>query len=433
MINSTLPKLRNDYPAEFPSGLKQFKTIIHQQESDQENNKIKTIINEKLYLKLVEDQTCLNWLNDIQPCESSLSVEEILKKYREAFHRIGSRSFDLHGEEFQNFCLRVTNRMSRENVRKLSYSKSHADKRLLRGRVYAIGSRVDVAWDGTMNLSEEQVEEKRSQLIDHLSSLTLYDWFCPELKPEAPLLIDELLDSNLLKTRSLRMGTQEVVELVSKELNDSSKKVAWVNFANAHNVCGTYCVDYGGSQEEEVATNCDGAALLGTVGKLIDTGMKSFVRGRWVSYKKGLHLPPGGNYFTKTKFVTGSEPVDCYMIAAAFADFRPFVPFFTPYSERNYFYSWYGYGNITNEKELEQRLILDIEGVLKTCADQNIHTLVTGASGCGAFLHDPFREAKLWRKCLKKYENSCLKQVIFAVFDLEESPNWAAFSEAFNQ
>ena len=59
MINSTLPKLRHDYPEEFPSGLKQFKTIIHhdddgidqQNESDQKyDNKI---IIEKLYLKLV--------------------------------------------------------------------------------------------------------------------------------------------------------------------------------------------------------------------------------------------------------------------------------------------------------------------------------------------------------------------------------------------
>ena len=32
-------------------------------------------------------------------------------------------------------------------------------------------------------------------------------------------------------------------------------------------------------KEEEVATNCDGAVLLGTKGKLVSTGFKSYVRG----------------------------------------------------------------------------------------------------------------------------------------------------------
>ncbi len=135
-------------------------------------------------------------------------------------------------------------------------------------------------------------------------------------------------------------------------MGETKSLIAWVNFANAHNVCGTYSVNFGGSQEEEVATNCDAAAILGTVGMLVFGGVKHFVRGIsistlaehaelyyictltlfyvWVSYKDGYHIPPGGNYFAKTKFVTSPQGhVECATIAAAFADFRPciFPPF----------------------------------------------------------------------------------------------------------
>jgi hypothetical protein len=198
-------------------------------------------------------------------------------------------------------------------------------------------------------------------------------------------------------------------------------------------ISSTYSVDFGGSQEEEVATNCDGAAILGTTGDLMVKGFKTYSRGIWVAYGNKRHIPPGGNYFAKTKFVTGPTKTNCAMIAAAFADFRPYVPFFVPYSERNYFYSWFGFGSISNEEELEKRLIMDIEGVLKTCIEQNVHTLVTGASGCGAFLHDPYREAKLWQKAMQKpeYQSKSLKQIVFAVLDKVDSDNWLAFSELF--
>jgi hypothetical protein len=214
-------------------------------------------------------------------------------------------------------------------------------------------------------------------------------------------------------------------------MENKPKLIAWINFAASHNVCGSYSVDFGGSQEEEVATNCDGAVLLGTIGQFVETGVKSWMRGRWVSYKTGMHIPPGGNYWAMTKFVTGPFHVDCGMIATAFTDFRPYIPIFCPYSERNYFYSLIG--NVKNEEEIERRCMIDIEGVLKTCLAKQVHTLVAGASGCGAFRHNPYVEAKLWRKCLEKKEYRCgsLQQVVFAVLDSENSDNWIAFRNQF--
>ena len=42
-----------------------------------------------------------------------------------------------------------------------------------------------------------------------------------------------------------------------------------------------------------------------------------------MAYEEGFHIPPGGNYFAKTTFVTGPHaPLHCHMIATAFADFR---------------------------------------------------------------------------------------------------------------
>ena len=146
-----------------------------------------------------------------------------------------------------------------------------------------------------------------------------------------------------------------------------------------------------------------------------------------------MHIPPGGNYWAMTKFVTGPFHVDCGMIATAFTDLRPYVPIFCPYSERNYFYSRLNY--VKNQQDMENRCMIDIEGVLKTCLAKKVHTLVAGASGCGAFRHDPYIEAKLWRKCLenKAYKCGSLQQVVFAVLDREDSDNWIAFRNEFSR
>ncbi|KAL9647231.1 hypothetical protein ABK040_012583 [Willaertia magna] len=430
-----------------------------------ENEQINSINLQNIFLHAEESQEQINlftkWTNYLLKEEENKNKEtneqilnNVWKEYKEKFHQkqYGSRYFDLHGFYFQNFAVTLTNLMLNNNendnkennrlkVRSLSYAKDHACKRILRARVYAISSREDIDWNGNFLNSDKEKLEKKKSLIEYLNSLVLYDWFNEKLQVNNHLMnTNDNNEKNKeeeeeIKVRVIRQGTQETVEQIYKELNeDSTKLIAWVNFANAHNVCGSYSVDFGGSQEEEVATNCNGAALLGTVGELIRTGVKSFVRGVWVAYKKGFHIPPGGNYFCKTKFITGTKHLDCGMIAAAFADFRYYIPFFTPFCERNYFYSFLGLGSsVKDEREMEDRLRLDIEGVLKTCVEQKVHTLVTGASGCGAFLHDPYREAKLWAECLKKeeYKGGHLKQVIFSILDKEDSHNIIAFTNQF--
>jgi len=107
------------------------------------------------------------------------------------------------------------------------------------------------------------------------------------------------------------------------------------------------------------------------------------------------------------------------------------MPFFVPYSERSYFFNLLG-GQERDKEILKQRLLIDIEGVLKTCNAEGIHTLITGATGCGAFRHDPHLEAELWEESINKLnEDSPLRQVVFAVLDKEDSRNWIEFSGKF--
>ena len=423
MNSSTVPRIRVTYARLFPSG-----TEIHKQ--------IHTNINEEddlnqIYLRFEEndEQKAIfrKWTNELLQADAKDRMSIVFNQYKELWHlrHYGARFFDLHGQEFQNFAVNLTNQMEQPEWRLLSTSKSHADRRILRARVYAIGSRDDIGWDG--RFIENLNEKKKFEMIQHLQSLELFDWFAPNCESVS----NSLQSTHDIEIRAIRQGTQEAVENLYENMQHEPKLIAWLNFAASHNVCGSYSVDFGGSQEEEVATNCDGAVLLGTLGEFVETGLKTWIRGRWVSYKTGTHIPPGGNYWAMTKFVTGPFHADCGMIATAFADFRPYMPIFCPYSERNYFFSLIG--NVKNQEELERRCMIDIEGVLKTCLVKQVHTLVTGASGCGAFRHNPYVEAKLWRKCLEKNEYRCgsLRQVVFAILNNENSDNWIAFRDEF--
>lgn len=330
--------------------------------------------------------------------------------------------YDLHGKHFQDFALRVTSKMTSSELRKMSTSKDHAKKRLLRARVYACASREDVGWDGRTDLSDLEKQQKKKEMEDHLHSLKLYDWMLQSEKPE--------LKKGTKKTvySVVRMGTQEAVQELAKLHPD--KRICWLDLANAHHVCGTYPIAFGGSQEEEVATNCDAVALLGTNGEFVTSGLRYHLMGTMVHYKPGKHIPPGGNYFCKTKFLTGEKIVDCCMIAAAFADFRTYIPFFWIYTEKSDYFNLFG--RIRDEQRLNERLMLDMEGVLRTALTEKVDILVLGASGCGAFNHDPFREAKLWKQMLLKCDGN-FDKIQFAILDGEKSPNVVAFKKEFGE
>eukprot|EP01119_Soliformovum_irregulare_P003910 TRINITY_DN14950_c0_g1_i1.p1 TRINITY_DN14950_c0_g1~~TRINITY_DN14950_c0_g1_i1.p1 ORF type:complete len:278 (-),score=52.08 TRINITY_DN14950_c0_g1_i1:78-911(-) len=209
--------------------------------------------------------------------------------------------------------------------------------------------------------------------------------------------------------------------LIRLHRDNPGKKICWLNMANAHNTLGTYNNAWGGSQEEEVAPNSSAAVTLGLHADRVTSSFRVFVqREHHIVYKKGWHIPPGGNYFAKTRFITADPQVDCYMVATAFADFRAWIPGFRYNTERSDYYGLFG--GLKDRTKLNERLKLDMEGLLKTCSKEGMDILVLSASGCGAFRHDPWVEAPLWRECLDKYRHH-FEQVVFAILPDPRSPD----------
>jgi uncharacterized protein (TIGR02452 family) len=85
---------------------------------------------------------------------------------------------------------------------------------------------------------------------------------------------------------------------------------------------------------------------------------------------------------------------------------------------------------VKNQNLLEERLMMDMNGVLKTAIYEKIDVLVLGASGCGAFLHDAELEAKMWKKVLQMFEGYFI-EVNFAILDPKEGKNITAFTNEF--
>ena len=146
MYSSTVPRIRVDYANLYPSG-----TVI--------NKQIHTNINEEddlnqFYLRFEENakqkSIFSKWTNDLLQTDAKERISIISEQYKELWHsrNYESRFFDLHGQEFQNFAISLTNHIEQSEWRQLSISKSHDDHRILRSRVYAIGSHDDMGWNG---------------------------------------------------------------------------------------------------------------------------------------------------------------------------------------------------------------------------------------------------------------------------------------------
>ncbi len=77
------------------------------------------------------------------------------------------------------------------------------------------------------------------------------------------------------------------------------------------------------------------------------------------------------------------------------------------------------------------RTEIDVEGICLTALKEKIDVLILGAGGCGAFGHDPFFDAPIWKKVLDKYSN-CFDAAIFSILpDKRGNPNETAFKKYF--
>lgn len=319
--------------------------------------------------------------------------------------------FDLHDPNFQDKALFLLGTLGK-SIDALNQDKKNTPvQHLLRARAYAIGSRNDIDWNGNKITSSKEQARKQAEMESHWSSIKLFDWNAVEQdKTSQP-------GSYRQKVSTIATDTQSAVEMAAQKY--PSEKISMIIMANAHMTGGGY-QQGDTAQEEVVTTNSDAIVTLGNLAE---------IKGRRAVYQDGFHLPPGGNYYLKTQFVTGAK-VSCNAIVHAFADFRPNAR----YKGNSEFEDFSKGGALdTNSREYDKRIKLDMRGVLRTAKAENQEVLILSATGCGAFGHDPVAESKAWKDVLSEPEFlNHFKEIIFAILPDPRNPrNVQAFQQIF--
>lgn len=339
------------------------------------------------------------------------SFEKIFNKFLNKHNqqldlRVGA--WDVHDIHFQNLALRLTTSLSDQELR---HPKTKALAHLIRARNFAIGARSDIGWKGQKLKDRLARQLKQQEMEANWRSIVLRDW-AGKAVPSLPVFSPGSLPQKISVTAE---DTQTAVERLAK--NYPANKICWVNMANAHRVGGGYQSMHM-AQEEVVTTNSDAIVVLSNVGKLSSKGL--------VFYKQYLHIPPGGNYFHKTRFITGDQ-ISCSSIAHPFADFRE-----VNYSERQDYIDAKGKLAVDTQA-YRDRIKLDMRGVLRTAIAEGQQVLILSATGCGAFEHDPEVESRAWKEVLAETEfKGRFQEIVFAIlYDPKKPDNVSAFKSMF--
>lgn len=341
--------------------------------------------------------------------EQIVDFEKVFVKYLiNSFQHldVGAGVWDVHDICFQNLALKLTSSLSDEELRS---PKTQALRHLIRARNFAIGSRNDISWNGKPLAAPAEKQQKQEEMEAHWRSIVLRDW-------EGLGKIDSTtsdVGAFAQKISVTREDTQTAVERMSRSY--SSEHICWLNMSRAHKIGGSY-QNLGMGQEEETVTNSDAMVVLSNLGKPDENGE--------IIYQDHLHIPPGGNYFHKMRFITGSQ-VSCNSIVQAFADFRDL-----DYGEEQDYVDMQGKLDVGSEG-YKKRIKLDMRGVLRTAVEEGQEVLILGATGCGMCGHDPRVEARAWKEVLseKAFEGR-FKEVVFAIVD---DPRKASYASAFRE
>jgi len=216
---------------------------------------------------------------------------------------------------------------------------------------------------------------KQNQLNEYHLSAKLYDWcLCPKEQLSGLLSREK---SNIPVITVLPMDTLEAAHLAHTKYGYQGEQIAWLNFANAHNIGGAYNRGMG-TQEENTITECTTVGTLTIFAEPvpIDDAIKKWILSGKnpipIRYRDHHHIPPGGTVICKTKIFTKDPPFDCYSIASASADFREREEF-RPYTEAGEFK--------IKSPEYDKRIFLDMEAVLLTAIKHDIKVIILGATG----------------------------------------------------
>jgi len=330
-------------------------------------------------------------------------ILDLIDYYR-SFHELANLGhyLDIHDISFQDLALRIGIDWNDNQWRSLD---SIAIIRLNRARSMAISSRNDLDWNGKPIVDAELQYIKQQEMESFWSFLELTDWAAVD---QSTLSKEPGIKTQIISvvSKDTQLAVEEMTQKYEERFNSS--QICILNMANAHHIGGGY--QYGiGSQEEIVGGNTNMFITLGNVGEVIE---------RRIHYQKGWHIPPGGNYFHKARFLTGKK-VDCMCITHPMADFRRG-------EERNE-----GEDFKTGTEEYFERIKIDMYGILRQAKEKKIEVLILSATGCGAFKHDPTMEAQTWKKVLAEDEfQGHFTEVLFAILG---DYNFQTFKQCFSK
>lgn len=286
--------------------------------------------------------------------------------------------FDVFDIQFQNVALQISQSWSDFFSLCNGENCSLMTCLIARAAIMARAIRSDVSWEGEF-ITEK--DGKIEEMTTIWKSLELFDW----------QIIEEFQIGELNTIISV---VEEDTQICIKRLMDKYSTIpdsqfCWLNMANAYYVGG--CFQYArGSQEECVGSR---STVLGTLSNVGTTGR--------CRYQKRYQIPAGGNYFCKCRFLV--EPkLECSCISNASIDL------------------WR-----SKEEDIETRIKLDHRGILMTAKYKGIKVLVLGATGCGAFGHDPTVEVRLWKESLALFKG-IFQEVCFAILG---EPNFTIFHQ----
>lgn len=314
--------------------------------------------------------------------------------------------YDIYDMQFQNLAIKLTKDLQPEELLKLQYS-SFGEMLVYRARSIAIASRTDYDWNGkSISHDSNATKQKQAEMQKYYQSFRIYN----TLKQDSTFKTPNTYKGGENLPPTIKVSYQTTAQALSLALKrdaENAKEWAALIMANTERMGGGHQKTLG-TQEEQTGGDSGLFPILGTTSKRSSEGEK----GR-VVYEDGYALPPGGVAYLDTRLFDGSNDgkgVECSFLVAGFADFRPTSPEseLAEYSDDK--------GNLKIDEKYEKRIGEEIEAVLACAVKHNKRKLILGASGCGAFAHDPKAEALAWQKALENH-NGDFDEIEFAIYD----------------
>jgi hypothetical protein len=196
--------------------------------------KSKTTIDDLNYLKVYKDEGTSEHFRQ-------LKFEEYQQKMENRFdnnnNEIVMQYYDLHETHFQDWAIKTLNDLKVDLF--VEKNDNFSLRYLKRARNYAVSTRTDLSWDGEyITKDSKKKEKKKSEIEFYLKNTVLYDWFSLTEEEKKTSIPNSTCTNNSINISVVNEDTLTATENVYLRVNDGNKRIAWLNFANAHNYGG---------------------------------------------------------------------------------------------------------------------------------------------------------------------------------------------------